>query len=217
MGRIDIGVLTVVVALLAAWSAHRALLLHRAWGPDRSWAAGVLVLALVLLVTAAGFETRHQWVQARATGVVQAVSGVPGSSARCQRFTADLVDVSVYSGFVSYDSDVAQLRRSVCNDLAGWVLTGSGPASPDQVRAVHVLVHEAMHVAGEFTESRAECTAMQHDAAAAELLGASPQDAAALASAYYADVYPLLRDDYRSGDCAPDAAGDLTPGDGRFP
>lgn len=217
MGRIDIGVLTVVVALLAAWFARRALLLHRAWGPDRPWAAGVLVLALVLLVTATGFEARHQWVQARATGVVQAVSGVPGSSARCQRFTADLVDVSAYSGFVSYDSVVAELRRSVCHDLAGWVLTGSGPASPDQVRAVHVLVHEAMHVAGEFSEGRAECTAMQHDAAAAELLGASAQDAAALASAYYADVYPLLRDDYRSGDCAPDAAGDLTPGDGRFP
>jgi hypothetical protein len=74
--------------------------------------------------------------------------------------------------------------------------------------AVHVLTHEAMHLAGLVGEAAAECAAVQRDAHTARLLGAAPADAAALAAAYWHGVYPQMPDSYRSGDCRPGGAMD---------
>jgi hypothetical protein len=67
--------------------------------------------------------------------------------------------------------------------------------------AVHVVAHEAQHVAGELDESVAECRAMRWDAAVAERMGASPREAAALAARYATEAYPFMRDEYRR-DCS---------------
>ena len=88
-------------------------------------------------------------------------------------------------------------------------LRRAGPAAPvplgqllprrptrDQVEAVHVLTHEAMHLSGRLEEAAAECAAVQRDAHTARLLGAP-------AAAYWRDVYPLMPDGYRSADCRP--------------
>jgi hypothetical protein len=66
---------------------------------------------------------------------------------------------------------------------------------------VHVLTHEAMHLAGRLGESEAECAAVQRDAHTARLLGAEPADAAGLAATYWREVYPLMPDRYRSEQC----------------
>jgi hypothetical protein len=52
-------------------------------------------------------------------------------------------------------------------------------------------------------KSDAECAAVQRDARAARLLGASPDDARALAVAYWRTVYPAMPDGYRSTACRP--------------
>jgi hypothetical protein len=44
---------------------------------------------------------------------------------------------------------------------------------------------------------------VQRDARTAQLLGASPTDARALAVAYWRTVYAGMPDGYRSADCAP--------------
>jgi len=214
---IDIGVLTVVMALLVAIALWRVVVYRRSWGPARRSAGITVVVTVVALIIAGIPEARHQWAQARASALVEHVSGVHGSVARCQRFTADLFDINVQSGFVAYGSHQAQLRRNVCNDLASWLVSSKIHPSPAQVQAVHVTVHEAMHVSGEFSEAKAECSAMQHDAEAAVFLGATPGEGRALAEAYYRDVYPNMPDEYRTGDCRPDGPLDLTPGDGQFP
>jgi hypothetical protein len=78
----------------------------------------------------------------------------------------------------------------------------------DQVVAVHVLTHEAMHLSGRLAEAVAECAAVQRDAQTARLLGARPADAAELAAAYWRNIYPLMPDSYRSADCRPGGAMD---------
>ncbi|PVU81466.1 hypothetical protein DDP54_16450 (plasmid) [Cellulomonas sp. WB94] len=214
----DVGVLTVVVAALVALVLRRVVVLRRDWHTARGFATGMLVVCVALLVTAGGFELKHQWVQARATALVVHVSGSREAQADCQRFTPELVDLSVTSGFVFSDSqNVAHLRRTVCNDLYAWLLSSKRAPTDGQVRALHITVHEAMHVRGEFNEARAECFAMQQDADAARFLGASRTQATALAERYYRDVYPRMSAEYVSGDCAADRALDLTPGDGQFP
>jgi hypothetical protein len=207
---VDVGVLTVVVAALVALVLRRVVVLRRDWHTTRGFATAMLVVCVAALVTASAFEVKHQWVQARATAVVVHVSGSAGAVADCQRFTPELVDLSATSGFVFSDSqNVAHLRRTVCNDLFAWLLSSKRAPTDGQVRA--------MHVRGEFDEARAECFAMQRDADAAQLLGATPAQAAALAQRYYRDVYPRMPEPYVSAECAADQAYDLTPGDGQFP
>jgi hypothetical protein len=75
--------------------------------------------------------------------------------------------------------------------------------SRDQVVAVHVLTHEAMHLSGRLGEAEAECAAVQRDAHTARLLGAEPAAAARLAAIYWGEVYPLMPDRYRSEQCQP--------------
>ena len=214
----DIGVLTVVVVLLAALVARRILVLVRTWDTGRQLGTLMLVISMAALGVAGFYEYKHQWTQARATAVVEHVSGVRTSVAHCQRFTPELLDVSQTSGYVSWGDDgVAQLRRTVCNDLFSWLSGSKDSPTRAQAIALHVTVHEAMHVAGVREEAKAECYAMQHDADAARFLGATPAQAQALVMLYYRNVYPQMSPDYSSAECAPDQGYDLTPGDGHFP
>jgi len=224
----DVGVLTVVVGGLVVVLAVRVMRHVRGRRvvdpftgmpvPGSRIGVAWTVVTVVALLVAGAVEGRHQWVQARATQVVREVSGVPGAVARCQRFTPALLDLGQDIGHVQWDQPtVAYLDRDVCGDLAGWLLAGADGTSRSDAVAVHVLVHEAVHVGGERDEARTECVALQLDAQAAVTLGASPATADALAAIYLGEVYPTMPTEYVSGSCAPDGPWDLTPGDGRFP
>jgi len=58
-------------------------------------------------------------------------------------------------------------------------------------------------MAGTTSEAVTECQAMQRDAWAAALLGATPQEALDLARSYWRTIYPQMPDDYSTGQCAP--------------
>jgi uncharacterized membrane protein YeaQ/YmgE (transglycosylase-associated protein family) len=95
------------------------------------------------------------------------------------------------------------IKRDQCRHLAAYLRSDKRRPTRDQVVAVHVLTHEAMHLSGRLGEAVAECAAVQRDAHTARLLGARPADAAALAGAYWGNICPLMPDGYRSGDCRP--------------
>lgn len=213
----DVGVLTVVVLALLVLMIRRLLRVFRPAGSRR-----VAVILFVIPAAAFGWalavEVRHQVAQAQATAVTRELTGNPDAVAVCQRLAPDLLELGQQAGEVSLDHpEVAQLRRTTCNDFFSWLTSDHHDPTPAQISALHVVVHEAMHVAGEYNEARTECWAVQHDAQAAEFLGASPADAQALAQAYYLTVYPRMPDAYRSADCVADGSLDLSPGDGRFP
>ena len=87
-------------------------------------------------------------------------------------------------------------RRDV--DRRGDVVRGrsDGVPSIEQLEAVHVLTHEAVHTSGVKSESLTECKAVQRDAQMARLLGASDAEAKALAWIYWRTIYPQMPDDY---------------------
>ena len=76
----------------------------------------------------------------------------------------------------------------------GLLIVGAAAAVPGILRA-----SQERRLGG----AVAACAAVQRDAHTARLLGARPADAAALAGAYWRNVYPLMPDGYRSGDCRP--------------
>jgi hypothetical protein len=213
----DVGVLTVVTGALFALVVHRVVRVIDPRGSRRA-AVVLLVLATALFGWALGFEVRHQRAQASATAVTRELTGNPDAVAVCQRLSPDLLDVTQNAGHVTWDQpEVSHLRRATCHAFFSWLVSDKTDPSFDQVEAVHVVVHEAMHVAGQYDEGIAECWAMQRDAEAAALLGADPDDARALAAAYYREHFPFMRSEYRAGGCTDGGELDLTPGDGAFP
>jgi hypothetical protein len=125
---------------------------------------------------------------------------------RCQSLGGAFVDAGPELGYVRWRADGTPepwtlLKRDQCRHLAAYARSDKRSPSRDQVLAVHVLTHEAMHLSGRLGEAAAECAALQRDAHTARLLGAGDAAAAALAAAYWRNVYPLMPDGYRSPDC----------------
>ena len=198
----DVGVLTVVCLVGMAMTVRAALRLVRRRATFQGLAVAALVVWLGLTVAALTVEVRHQWVQNVATKAVREVSGRPGTQAVCTRRTADMLDLSNTAGKVMYDRpDVAVLRADTCADLASWLSGTKLSPTLAQVTAVHVLVHEAVHVSGEFNEATTECVAMSLDERVALSLGAPRTGAEALARTYAQQVHPHMPDLYRA-DCA---------------
>jgi hypothetical protein len=205
-----VGLLACAVALGGRW-----LLRPRdALGRSKPFPA---VSVLLLVGLAAGCLVpvyRHHRLEARLEAAASALVGVP-VAVHCQTAGQQFVDVGAELGFVRYGPGgvperATLIKRDQCSDLADYL--GSDKASPsrDQAVAVHVLSHEARHMAGITSEAVAECGAVQRDARAAELLGAEPDQALRLARLYWKTVYPRMADGYRSADCRP--AGPLDEG-----
>jgi len=148
---------------------------------------------------------RHHRLETRLEAAASALVGVP-VTVHCQTAGQQFVDAGAELGFVRYGPDgvpelATLIKREQCSDLADYL--GSDKASPsrEQVIAVHILSHEARHMAGITDEAVAECGALQRDARAAQLLGADPEQALRLARLYWTTVYPQMSDGYRSADC----------------
>ncbi len=82
---------------------------------------------------------------------------------------------------------------------------------------MHTLAHESWHLAGEQSESVAECHALQTTAFVAERLGASPDEAEASARAVLYQLYPQMPSEYQSNDCRDGGPLDLRPQSSLWP
>jgi hypothetical protein len=169
------------------------------------------VVSVVALVLVGGGllvpVVRHHRLEQRLTAVASDLVGAP-VTVHCQTAGQEFVDAGAELGYVRWGPDGVPehetlVKHAQCGELADYLRSGKDAPSEDQVVAVHVLTHEAMHMAGETAEAVAECQAVQRDARTAELLGATPDQARRLADAYYTGVFPRMPDDYRSDDCAP--------------
>jgi hypothetical protein len=132
----------------------------------------------------------------------------------CQTLTGSALDMGNELGFVKWGPDGIPERRTLikhqqCNDLHSYLNSSKQHPTAAEILAVHVLTHESMHMSGIKVEYVAECDAMQHDTAMAEIMGAKPKAAHALAVTYWLTVYPNMPDGYRSSDCRPGGSLDL--------
>lgn len=193
----DVGVLTVVVLVLAVLTVRAVVRLLRGSASFQGLAVAALALWSVLLVTAGWFEVRHHHAQAVATTATRLASGDEDARVVCARAGGDWMDLSGNLGFVRWDDQrTSRLRSSTCAALGSYLWGSKASPSLDEVVAVHVVSHEAQHVAGEFDEGAAECRALRWDAAVAQAMGATEGQAQALAARYLAEVYPYQREGY---------------------
>jgi hypothetical protein len=216
----DIGVLTfVAVALtamsLVAWYRWVTRLKETDGHGFRAGVAGVLT---ILAFIAGYFEVAHHLRQQLATEALAVLSDVDGISADCGRLTEELLNLSQYQGWVYYDgSHVAHLKRKVCHSLWDYAHGGQSRPTDDEIIAVHVVGHEAMHINGIVEEAVAECTAVQLNYLIAEELGATPQQARGLQRLYFEFFYPNQRSNYVSDECREGGELDIFPDRTEFP
>lgn len=185
-----------------------------ALGRDKPLPVWSLCLLLSLSVAAAIPGAQRRTQEHRLASVASRLVGHE-VAVHCQSNAGALLDAGVELGYVKYDESGTPeprttLKREPCGDLRSYVSGDKRRPSLNQVIAVHVLTHEAMHMRGQTNEAVTECQAMQRDAATARMLGASQRQAEGLARIYWRIVYPDMPEDYRTGDCKP--AGQLDEG-----
>lgn len=205
------------LASLAGWVVVRGIVAHRV-----PWVG----LAFLLVPLVGLGYTERQWQSAEQVYSAAARALAPqADGVHCQRLGETFTYAGAELGHVMFDASgdpdgTAFIAYDVCQDLTEyWQSSVRHKATPtlDEVVAVHVITHEAMHLKGVIDESLAECEALQHDAWLAEALGARPEDAQALAERYWLAVYPRMPAEYRTADCHEDGPLDLSPGDGVWP
>jgi hypothetical protein len=182
-------------------------------------------IVLVVLAAAIGFLgwrefTAHK-LEAR-LGKVASTLAMRHVGVKCQGTAASLVDIGVELGTVQFSGDGGpaghtNLTHGVCGHLESYLGGHQALPSADEVIAVHVLAHESYHLFGIIDEARTECMSVQNTARTAELLGATPEQAQALAARYWSEFYPGLPDEYRSPDCRDGGSLDRHPASSDWP
>jgi hypothetical protein len=196
------------VGLVGSWSTRRRDSLGRP-RPFPVWSVAILAIiaaaALIPGVQRAIEERRLAYAATKLVGHKVVV--------HCQSTAAALIDVGAELGFVPYDASgrprpITTLKREPCKELKHYLAGHRERPSYDEVVAVHVLTHEAMHMRGETSEAAAECQAVQRDRTTATLLGATAVQAEKLALRYWLAVYPHMPEGYFSQDCRPNGPMD---------
>jgi hypothetical protein len=213
------GLRTLAVVALAAWAGW--LLFRGVVGRSVPW-IGLAIIAVPLVLLG---WTERQWIAAEQqfSAVVRTLQPLaPG--VHCQRLGETLTANAWEMGHVMFEDGVptgpAVLSYQACQDLTSyWRASAREKSNPtrEQVIAVHVLSHEAIHLNGVMNEAATECRAMQHDAVVAQRLGATPEQGRVLAERYASAIYPMMPSEYVTKDCVKDGPLDKTPGDGIWP
>ena len=192
-------------------------------------AARVLVVVLVLSALAVylGPYRERQQDEAELAQIASVIAG-RGVDVECPSTFASLTDVSSRDGSVEFRPDgtpadearlssatCARLRSFLAGDVPGLAcLAVEAHCSEEAERAavaVNVLSHEAWHLHGVRNEAAAQCYALQTNAETALRLGASPNEAAAIASWIGRRLQPALPADYRTSACRDGGPLDLRP------
>lgn len=178
-------------------------ILFRSWKDSEKPNIIILVLVTVPLLFLSWGEFKWQSNEALGTEIVLKVSENPEGSLKCQRFSEALLDASVATlGFVYFDEpNVATVKYNTCQDLFGWFDSSRQQASLTEIQAVGVLIHEAVHVSGEFNEATTECLAMKTMPAIWESLGVDADKAVEWTSIYKEQIHVRLPSQYLNGTC----------------
>jgi hypothetical protein len=184
------------------WATHR----RDALGRERDLPV-LSVSLLVLTAVVAAIPGAQRKMQEHQLGRVASELAGRHVSVHCQDGAEAFVDAGSELGWVRFSADGVPeprtlIKRAQCLQLKSYLKHRADP-SWDEMVAVHVLTHEAMHMRGERSEAVAECEAVQRDAVTAARLGASPAQAHALAVRYWQQVYPRMPDDYVTNECVP--------------
>ena len=186
-----------LAALLFAW-----MFMHGVRNALRWDAFHVAYLAVLLLLAAlfAWFPFDHWRFERRLTDLAVELSGRQSVEVNCSTVTSSVFDLPWLAGRAHSGTGEIYILYPTCPQLKDYAADPDHAGEPE-VFALHVFVHEAMHVRGELNEQLTDCQAIQRSYRAARLFGAAEAVARRQGVMYFEGAY--RRHDYYSSACRP--------------
>jgi hypothetical protein len=165
-----------------------------------------------LRLSAIASELARRPVTIRCEGVTGALTGVKGESGR--------------TGFIDGKPvSASYLQEGICQTLHGYTrMLKAGPScllpcesSLEIAWSLNTLAHESYHLAGVRNEAQTECYALQAIDFVARRLGASREQARALAWFSFDQLPRRMPPEYSSPECHDGGRYDLRPGSAVWP
>lgn len=182
------------------------LTLHCLFAPNRIGERFDLYFFIVLTLTivTSSVPIRHAMFQKSLSTAVEELLEKESAYVDCNTYFDSIFHFNL-AGFVYRGSSTINLEVRVCKNLKSY-LKYPDEANSEELFSLHVLTHEAMHVAGELNEALADCKAYQRNHRMAELLGVPGYVAAKNAVDIHRDR--SKRHPYYSTQCEPGMAMD---------
>ena len=124
---------------------------------------------VVLAAVAAILPIRHMLFEHRLAVAAEQLIGHEQVIVDCNSYFDSIFHLGA-AGFVYRGSGVINLEVRTCDRLRDY-LDNPSAAGPNERYSLHVLTHEAMHVAGVYDEILTDCKAFQRNHKTASLLG----------------------------------------------
>lgn len=99
----------------------------------------------------------------------------------------DTLNLHTYTahGLAYVNEGLAIMDKARCYEFMEWYLSDKTYAGDNQVWSVGVLIHESVHLEGEFDEAITECKTMErYERVASEIMGAPRNEAVRMSELY---------------------------------
>ena len=175
--------------------------IHSAWRSEFGSRFDLYFFLMMGLCVACAFvPIRHEVFEQRLADVAEILLARSNVIVDCNSYLEAMFHLGP-AGYVYQGSNVINLEIRTCRDLQGY-LDNPQSASYRELWALHILTHEAMHIAGEFNEQLADCQAFQRNHKTAELLGV-PKHIAERNAVELHHRRPTHNKKYYSSECRP--------------
>lgn len=197
-----VGVRTFFIVILAA--GLTAYLIYRSVKNKKLTTFYSVAMALILILNTYS-EYRLFETQIIGSKISAEISDNKKSHLKCQRFSEAFFDAQTFTkGFVSYAKpNTALMKYQLCKDLQSFFSSNKSQPTEQQTLALAILIHEAVHTGGEFSEAITECVTHKLYIPTAVKLGTPPLVAEQMLSTYQ-QVYhanQAQKYQYSEGDC----------------
>lgn len=119
-----------------------------------------------LLISLTINETLWQYSKHKGEHILQTISQNPQGELYCQRYGGAFIDPTMYLGYVSSEEpNRAVIKYMYCNILETWLLKPEGhrgELTEKETLSLMVLLHESIHVGGNYNEASTECYAQAY-------------------------------------------------------
>lgn len=210
----DVATLAVLL-LCTLWLVLAIRLLRNNWStsPTRVWLVAPVALSAVGIGVVSALWATDRAREALLAAAFQGYMNQADVQVQCQPLDEYALFNEWYYGWAQDEHDgegdenerpdVAHLNYAICRDLASYSASAEARERPSegQLIALVVVGHEASHLAGQYDEFAAHCEGILGAHRAAQVLGATTEQAQNAQTRFVDELHGVVDRDYVSSEC----------------